>query len=178
MQCNENMPGKSSSSCTNFRADHADVCIFCSWLQEVFSVPCSWSNVYLTLLRPVPVGFFCAGHGLVGSSPQLGMGPLELPSHSSQPIAQPTIIVCRYEHTGLLENIGACTREKLLPLLNQKQACPFFPDSVPFSLTTGHHPVMDSTLGGFLGTGPFQGARSLSTALRGGGLTTAPANKI
>ena len=50
-------------------------------------------KVNSTLLRPVPVGFFCAGHGLVGSLPQLGMGPLELPSHSSQPMAQPTIIV-------------------------------------------------------------------------------------
>lgn len=64
----------------------------------------------------------------------------------------------------------------VLPLLNQKHDCPLRPDSVPFASTTGHHPVIDSTLGGFVGTGPFHGGRSLSTALRGGGFTTAPGN--
>ena len=37
-----------------------------------------------------------------------------------------------------------------------------------------HHPVLLSTFGGRAGTGPDHGRRSLSTALRGGGLTTAP----
>ena len=44
-----------------------------------------------TLLRPVPVGCAEGGQGLVGSSPQLGIGPREFPSHASQPTAQPLL---------------------------------------------------------------------------------------
>ena len=39
---------------------------------------------------------------------------------------------------------------------------------------TGHQPVLVSTLGACFGTGPFQGARPLSTAFRGMGEITAP----
>ena len=89
-----------------------------------------------TLFRPMPVG-----GDVFGPVPTPGIGPRELPSHSSQPTAQ--------------------------PLLNQKQAWPFWPVMVPFCDGTGHQPVLDSTFGGCDGGGLFHGCRSRSTALRG-----------
>ena len=61
---------------------------------------------------------------------------------------------------------------------DSQQLWPFCPETCPSGPGTGHQPVLVSTLGHlpsmWQGTGPAHGIISLSTALRGGGFTTAP----
>ena len=103
-----------------------------------------------------------------------GSGPRLVPSHVSQPIAQPfENFVDRARSATWWCQEGSRIRTKRPR--TQKHAWPFWPEILPsFSDQTGHQPVADSTPGGSDGTGPLHGSTSLSTAFRGGGKTTAP----
>eukprot|EP01052_Picozoa_sp_SAG31_P047767 SAG31_NODE_9705_length_1239_cov_9.896491_2_plen_170_part_00 len=125
-----------------------------------------------TLFRPIPVGG-CVG----GPSFWPGIGPLDVPSQRSHPTAQPLENLpsdAKLERVRSIDWPVTTKSENVYTHTHQKQLCPFCPDTFPCRSGTGHQPVWLSTFGGWVGTGPDQGLRSLSTALRGGGKTTAP----
>eukprot|EP00662_Eupelagonemidae_sp_cell21_P015152 gene15151-biopygen19799 len=98
----------------------------------------------------------------------LGIGPRVKPLHLGQPIEQPEL---NQKHAWpLCPEIVFGIPDTPKPYPESLPACV----SGPSALGTGHHGSKATLPSGETGTVPFQGARLLSIALRGGGWTTDP----